>query len=233
MRINKYLSSIGVASRREIDRLVEKGSIKVNGAIATPGMQVSESDTIEINGKKIQKKTGKKVYFMLYKPTGVISAAKDDRGRKTVVDLIKYQERIYPVGRLDFDTEGLILLTNDGDFFNKIMHPKSEVYKEYHVDVMGKVNKLEIDKLKKGVRLEDGITLPAKVELLDSSHETSKLRISIREGRNRQIRRMCKAVGHPVTHLKREKIGELSLGRLKKGGFRELSKKEIEYLYSL
>jgi 23S rRNA pseudouridine2605 synthase len=233
MRINKYLASIGVASRREIDRLVENGSVKVNGAMATPGMQVSESDTIEINGKKIQKKTGKKLYFMLNKPVGVISAAKDDRGRKTVVDLINCKERIYPVGRLDFDTEGLILLTNDGDFFNKIMHPKSEVYKEYHADVMGRVNKLEIDKLKRGVRLEDGMTLPAKVELLDSSHEASKLRITIREGRNRQIRRMCKAVGHPVTHLKREKIGELGLGDLKKGGFRELSKKEVEYLYSL
>ncbi|WP_321329329.1 pseudouridine synthase [uncultured Ilyobacter sp.] len=233
MRINKYLSSIGVASRREIDRLVEKGSVRVNSAIATPGIKVSASDVIEINGKKIQKKTEKKVYFMLNKPAGVISAAKDDRGRKTVVDLIKCEERIYPVGRLDFDTEGLILLTSDGDFFNKIMHPKSEVYKEYHVDVMGKVNKLEMDKLKRGVRLEDGMTLPAKVEILDSSHETSKLRISIREGRNRQIRRMCKAIGHPVIHLKREKIGELSLGNLKKGGFRELSKKEVEYLYSL
>lgn len=233
MRINKYLSSIGVASRREIDRLVEEGSVIVNGAMATPGMQVSEVDKIEIKGKNIQKKTGKKMYFMLNKPAGVISAAKDDRGRKTVVDLVKCKERIYPVGRLDSDTEGLILLTNDGDFFNKIMHPKSEVYKEYHVHVMGRINKLEIDKLKRGVKLEDGMTLPAKVELLESSHEASKIRISIREGKNRQIRRMCKAVGHPVTHLKREKIGELCLGDLKKGGFRELSKKEVEYLYSL
>ncbi|WP_319371531.1 pseudouridine synthase [uncultured Ilyobacter sp.] len=233
MRINKYLSSIGVASRREIDRLVESGSVIVNGTMATPGMQVSEKDVIEINGKKLHKKSEKKLYFMLNKPTGVISAAKDDRGRKTVVDLIKCKERIYPVGRLDFDTEGLILLTNDGDFFNKLMHPKSEVYKEYHVDVMGRVNKLEMDKLKRGIKLEDGITLPAKVELLDSSHETSKLRITIREGRNRQVRRMCKAIGHPVIHLKREKIGELGLGDLKKGGFRELTKKEVEYLYSL
>jgi 23S rRNA pseudouridine2605 synthase len=233
MRVNKYLSSQGVASRREVDKLVEKGSVKVNGAMATPGMQVSDEDKIEINGKIIQKKTGKKLYFMLNKPSGVISAAKDDRGRKTVVDLVKCKERIYPVGRLDFDTEGLIILTNDGDFFNKIMHPKSEVYKEYHVDVIGKINKLEIDKLKRGVRLEDGMTLPAKVEILDSCHETSKLRISIREGKNRQVRRMCKAVGHPVTYLKREKIGNLGLGNLEKGGFRELSKKEVDYLCSL
>lgn len=233
MRINKYLSSLGVASRREIDRLVSEGAIKVNGVLATAGIKVSEEDKIEVKGKILKLKEEKKVYFMLNKPSGVISASKDDRGRKTVVDMIGSKTRIYPVGRLDYDTEGMLILTNDGEFFNKIMHPRSKVYKTYYVEVAGKVSKIELGKLKTGVKLEDGMTLPAKVELLEASQKGSKLSIAIREGRNRQVRRMCKAVGHPVTYLKREKIGNLGMGDLKKGGFRELSKREVDYLCSL
>lgn len=234
MRINKFLSSLGIASRRAIDKYIEEGRIKVNGVIASTGIDVTEDDEIYIDNKKIEtKRREEKVYFMLNKPLEVLSASSDDRGRKTVVDLIKTDKRIFPIGRLDYMTSGLILLTNDGELFNRLVHPKSEIYKKYYIKVFGEVKKEEIEELKKGVLLEDGKTLPAKVSGIKYDKNKTSMYISIREGRNRQIRRMIEKFGYKVLMLRREKIGELSLGDLKEGKYRELTKEEIEYLYSV
>ena len=234
MRINKFLSSLGIASRRAIDKYIEEGRIKVNGVIASTGIDVTEEDEIYIDNKKIEtNRIEEKVYFMLNKPLEVLSASSDDRGRKTVVDLIKTDKRIFPIGRLDYMTSGLILLTNDGELFNRLVHPKSEIYKKYYIKVFGEVKKEEIEELKKGVLLEDGKTLPAKVSGIKYDKNKTSIYISIREGRNRQIRRMIEKFGYKVLMLRREKIGELSLGDLKEGKYRELTKEEIEYLYSV
>jgi pseudouridylate synthase len=234
MRINKFLSSLGIASRRAIDKYIEEGRIKVNGVIASTGIDVTEEDEIYIDNKKIEtNRIEEKVYFMLNKPLEVLSASSDDRGRKTVVDLIKTDKRIFPIGRLDYMTSGLILLTNDGELFNRLVHPKSEIYKKYYIKVFGEVKKEEIEELKKGVLLEDGKTLPAKVFGIKYDKNKTSMYISIREGRNRQIRRMIEKFGYKVLMLRREKIGELSLGDLKEGKYRELTREEIEYLYSV
>ena len=234
MRINKFLSSLGIASRRAIDKYIEEGRIKVNGVIASTGIDVTEEDEIYIDNKKIEtNRIEEKVYFMLNKPLEVLSASSDDRGRKTVVDLIKTDQRIFPIGRLDYMTSGLILLTNDGELFNRLVHPKSEIYKKYYIKVFGEVKKEEIEELKKGVLLEDGKTLPAKVSGIKYDKNKTSMYISIREGRNRQIRRMIEKFGYKVLMLRREKIGELSLGDLKEGKYRELTREEIEYLYSV
>ncbi|AVQ24973.1 pseudouridine synthase [Fusobacterium periodonticum] len=234
MRINKFLSSLGIASRRAIDKYIEEGRIKVNGVITSTGIDVTEDDEIYIDNKKIEtKRIEEKVYFMLNKPLEVLSASSDDRGRKTVVDLIKTDKRIFPIGRLDYMTSGLILLTNDGELFNRLVHPKSEIYKKYYIKVFGEVKKEEIEELKKGVLLEDGKTLPAKISGIKYDKNKTSMYISIREGRNRQIRRMIEKFGYKVLMLRREKIGELSLGDLKEGKYRELTKEEIEYLYSV
>lgn len=234
MRINKFLSSLGIASRRAIDKYIEEGRIKVNGVIASTGIDITEDDEIYIDNKKIEtNRIEEKVYFMLNKPLEVLSASSDDRGRKTVVDLIKTDKRIFPIGRLDYMTSGLILLTNDGELFNRLVHPKSEIYKKYYIKVFGEVKKEEIEELKKGVLLEDGKTLPAKVSGIKYDKNKTSMYISIREGRNRQIRRMIEKFGYKVLMLRREKIGELSLGDLKEGKYRELTREEIEYLYSV
>lgn len=234
MRINKFLSSLGIASRRAIDKYIEEGRIKVNGVIASTGIDITEEDEIYIDNKKIEtNRIEEKVYFMLNKPLEVLSASSDDRGRKTVVDLIKTDKRIFPIGRLDYMTSGLILLTNDGELFNRLVHPKSEIYKKYYIKVFGEVKKEEIEELKKGVLLEDGKTLPAKVSGIKYDKNKTSMYISIREGRNRQIRRMIEKFGYKVLMLRREKIGELSLGDLKEGKYRELTGEEIEYLYSV
>ena len=234
MRINKFLSTLGIASRRAIDKYIDEGKIVVNGNIASPGMDIDENDTILIDGKKIETKINEdKVYFMLNKPLEVLSASSDDRGRKTVVDLIKTNKRIFPIGRLDYMTSGLILLTNDGDLFNRIVHPKSEIYKKYYIKIFGEIKKTEIDELKKGVLLDDGKTLPAKISGVKYDKNKTSMYISIREGRNRQVRRMIEKFGYKVLMLRREKIGDLSLGDLKEGKYRELTNEEIEYLYSI
>jgi len=212
MRINKFLSTLGIASRRAVDKYIEEGRITVNGNIATTGMNISENDNIFIDGKKIKTDVNEeKVYFMLNKPLEVLSSSSDDRGRKTVVDLIKTDKRI----------------------FHRIVHPKSEIYKKYYVKIFGEIKKEEIAELKKGVLLNDGKTLPAKISGIKYDKNKTSMYISIREGRNRQIRRMIEKFGYKVLMLRREKIGELSLGDLEEGKYRELTKQEIEYLYSI
>ena len=233
MRINKYLASLGIGSRRAIDKMIDDGKIRVNGEVISAGVKVTDDDLIEIDGKKISKEAEKKVYYLLNKPLEVLSSAKDDRGRKTVVDLIRCKERIFPVGRLDYNTTGLIILTNDGELFNKVIHPRAELYKQYYVKVLGEIKDSSLEMLRNGVKLEDGMTLPAIVKLIKREKGKSEVEISIREGRNRQVRRMFDSVNHPVITLKREKIGKISIGKLKLGEYRELTKEEINYLYSL
>ena len=234
MRINKFLSTLGIASRRTIDKYIEEGRITVNGNTAITGMDISENDNIFIDGEKIKTNIDeKKVYFMLNKPLEVLSSSSDNRGRKTVVDLIKTDKRIFPIGRLDYMTSGLILLTNDGELFNRIVHPKSEIYKKYYVKILGEIKKEEIEELKKGVLLDDSKTLPAKISGIKYDKNKTSMYISIREGRNRQIRKMIEKFEYKVLMLRREKIGELSLGDLPEGKYRELTKQEVEYLYSI
>lgn len=232
IRINKYLATLGVGSRREIDKLISEGKIKVNGNLITAGIKVGEEDTIIVDGIEIKKTIERKVYYMLNKPLEVLSSAKDDRGRKTVVDLIRCKERIFPIGRLDYTTTGLILLTNDGELFNRVIHPRSEVYKEYYVKVLGEIKEENIKKLRNGIELDDGVTLPAYIKVIKREKGKTELKVSIREGRNRQIRRMLDAIKHPVITLRREKIGKLSLGNLKVGEYRQLTIEEIKYLYT-
>lgn len=233
MRINKYLAQKGVASRREIDKMIENNEIKVNGKVVVPGQKVNDKDEITIKGKKLEKKQEKKYYFLLNKPKGVISASKDDRGRKTVTDLINCDERLFPIGRLDFDTEGAILLTNDGEIFNRVIHPKGEVFKEYYVIIKGEIKDKDLSKLARGVMLDDGMTLPAKTKILKRESGRSEALISIREGRNRQVRRMFESVNHPVIYLKRLSVGKIKLGDLEVGKYRNLTKDEVNYLKSL
>ena len=234
VRINKFLASNGVASRREIDNMIKKGQIKINGKIPTSGERINNDDVIEINNKILNIEDKKeKVYFLLNKPLKVLSSVSDNRGRKTVVDMIETKERIYPIGRLDYETEGAILLTNDGDLFNKVIHPRTEIYKEYEVTVKGAITDKAITILKYGVELEDGITLPALVKIKEREDTFTKIILSIREGRNRQIRRMISAVGYRVEKLKRNKIGEIDISGLRSGEYRSLTEEEIKYLYSM
>ena len=233
IRINKFLAELGVGSRRAIDKMIEEKRIKVNGVLAESGIKVDKSDKISVNGKLLEFEKKKKVYFMLNKPKRVLSTAKDERGRKTVVDLIDTKERIFPIGRLDYDTEGLLLLTNDGEIFNKVIHPRTEVYKTYLVEARGNINMTTLNKLKRGVMLDDKMTLPAKAKILLADERYTELHFAIKEGRNRQVRRMFELVGHPVINLKRIMLGELNLDGLEIGEYRPLTKKEINYLYSL
>ncbi|MGF6906703.1 pseudouridine synthase [Fusobacterium sp. PH5-44] len=233
VRLNKYLSSLGIGSRREIDSLVKNGKIFVNGEMPEVGIKVDDNDEVIVNGKKISNKKLEKVYYLLNKPLDVLSSVKDDRGRKTVVELIETKERIFPIGRLDYKTTGLLILTNDGDLFNRLIHPRSEIYKKYILETSGFINEEKKYALENGISLDDGMTLPAKVNILMASQQKSLLEIFIREGRNRQVRRMMEALGNRVINLKRESLGELSIGNLKEGEYRKLTEKEIRYLYSL
>lgn len=231
-RINKYLAQKGIGSRREIDKFIEMELITVNGVLANSGQKVDDSDKIEFNGLLIEDQKEKKVYFMLNKPQGYISAVKDPR-EKTVVELIECSERIYPVGRLDLNTEGLLLLTNDGDFYNKLIHPRAEIWKTYRAKVWGRITEEEVKELQQGIDLDDGKTLPARVTLDRAYDNSSWIEISIREGRNRQVRRMLKAIGHHVIYLKRERIGELTVEGLEVGQYRELYEDELDYIRGL
>lgn len=232
-RLQKVIAHAGVASRRKAEQLILEGKVKVNGKVVTElGTKVSASDTVEVNGIKLEKED--KVYFLLYKPRGVISAVTDDKGRKTVVDFFKdkVEQRIFPVGRLDYDTSGLILLTNDGEFSNLLTHPKYEIDKTYIARLKGVPTIENLKKLQRGIQLEDGKTAPAKVKLRSRDFKANKsiCEITIHEGRNRQVRRMFEAIGTPVVKLKRERFGFLDLGNLNPGEYRELTKHEVKRL---
>lgn len=232
-RLQKVIAYAGVASRRKAEQLIVEGKVKVNGKVVRElGTKVSNSDTIEVEGVKLEKED--KVYFLLYKPKGYISAVTDDKGRKTVVDIFKKRvpERIFPVGRLDYDTTGLLLLTNDGEFSYQLTHPKFKIDKTYIARVKGVPTIEGLKKLQRGIKLEDGKTAPAKVSMTSFDEKAGKAicEITIHEGKNRQVRRMFEAIGTPVVKLKRERFAFLDLGSLKPGEYRELTKHEVKLL---
>lgn len=230
-RLQKIISKSGAASRREAERLIAAGRVTLNGKTVTKlGVQAQEGvDVIEIDGQPIGQ-VPKKLYFLLNKPKGFLSTVKDDRGRKTIIDLLEgINEYVYPIGRLDFNTEGLILLTNDGELMNSLLHPSYEINKNYIAKVEGVVTEGKLNTLRKGVMLEDGLTAPAQARLLsaDKNGSWSRVSLTIHEGRNRQVRRMMQAVGHQVITLKRNRFAGLTLEGVALGKYRELSADEV------
>lgn len=232
-RLQKYLANCGIASRRKCEEYILQGKVKVNGeTVIELGMKINpEKDVIEFENKKIRENT-KHVYILLNKPIGYVTTADDQFGRDTVLDLVKIRERIVPVGRLDMYTSGALILTNDGDFVYKVTHPKHEIEKTYTVTVKGIVQNSEVEQLRQGVQIEDYITKPAKVKILktDTEKDISRLEITIHEGKNRQVRKMCEAVGRKVLALHRSKIGGIGVKDLELGKWRYLSPKEVEQL---
>jgi 23S rRNA pseudouridine2605 synthase len=224
MRLNAFLARAGVASRRGADRLIKAGRISVNGRPGQLNDDVSETDDIRVNGRRISVQT--KRYILLYKPAGYITTLKDPENRVKVTDLVKIDERVVPVGRLDFNTTGALLLTNDGDLANRLMHPSFKVDKVYEATVEGDVTDEILNKLSIGVMLEDGKSAPAKVRKLDDN----KIEVIIHEGRNHQVRRMLAAVGLPVKKLHRSKYGSLTVDGLKPGQWRDLAEPEVKRL---
>ena len=234
IRLQKAIADAGLASRRKAEEWITEGKITVNGIPAVIGQKVDpETDKIALNGEPVVISPKKNIYIMLYKPEGCVCTVQDDLGRQTVMEYVQdIHTRIFPVGRLDYNTEGLLLLTNDGDFANRITHPKNKIEKTYMAHVRGGAfTKEELNTLKQGVMLEDGRTQPAKVRV-DTVYNngTTLIEIVITEGRNRQVRRMLEAVGHPVLALKRTKIGFLQLGNLPYGKWRHLNAQEIKKL---
>lgn len=230
MRLNRYIAMCGASSRRGADELIAQGRVTVNGAeVQTMGMDVNpDQDIVCVDGREL-KLEEKKVYILLNKPTGYISACRDDRGRKTVLSLVGgVRERIFPVGRLDYDTEGLLLLTNDGDFAYRCTHPAHEVDKQYLVVASGLVGDDALSALRSGVMIEGYRTHPARVEVIKRRAEETRLRITIHEGRNRQVRHMLESVGSSVRYLQRVSEGCLKLGDLKPGEWRYLTADELD-----
>lgn len=221
-RINKFIASCGICSRRRADELISKGKVEVNGEIVTDmGHKVDINDIVKVEGKIINKEE-KKVYIALNKPKGYVTTSNDQFNRKNVIDLIDEKVRVYPIGRLDMYTEGLLLLTNDGEFANAIMHPRNKIEKTYIVVTDTLVTKEQIESLKNGVDIGDYITKPAKVRSISKD----RLEIIISEGKNRQVRRMCESVGINLLNLKRVKIGNVELGNLQTGKYRYLTEEE-------
>lgn len=230
VRLNKYLADCGVGSRRECDRLISDGVVKINGKVAVLGSTVNENDHVTVNDKRVGEKQ-KNYYIMLHKPKGYVTTVKDDLGRKTVMDLVSnIKARLYPVGRLDYDTEGLLILTNDGDLANRLTHPRHEVNKTYVCRISGVLSEKERIQLEKGVLIDGVKTAPARVKIVKQDQHNTRCEITIHEGRNRQVKKMFEAVGKEVEFLKRVAIGELRLGGLNRGEYRFLNDYEVEYL---
>jgi 23S rRNA pseudouridine2605 synthase len=231
MRLNKYIAHAGVCSRRKADERISRGDVKVNGRVVTTlGAVVSDSDAVEVDGRMIAP-AAKLVYILLNKPAGYITTASDDRGRPTVMDLVDDVEgRLYPVGRLDSDTTGALIMTNDGDFAQAVAHPARKVGKTYRARVAGPLSRERLARLRGGVEVDGRRTAPAEVALVSQSSGGAVVEIRIVEGRNRQIRKMFEAVGNRVTELERTAIGDIRLGRLKQGNWRKLTKSEIDSL---
>ncbi|WP_308639100.1 pseudouridine synthase [Paenibacillus silvisoli] len=232
-RLQKILAQAGVASRRKCEELILSGQVQVNDeTVTTLGVKADPAvDVITVKGRRIQSES--KLYLMLHKPKGVITSASDPQGRKIVSDYLPgIKERVYPVGRLDYDTEGLLLLTNDGEFANLLTHPSHHVPKTYWATVKGIPHGSALERLQQGILLEDGMTAPAEVEYhdVDTEKNQATITITIYEGRNRQVRRMFDAINHPVQLLRRVRFGELGLHGLARGKFRHLTPKEVQEL---
>ena len=235
MRLNKYIAAAGICSRRKADELIANGNVKVNGAVVQQmGVDVGEGDVVMVNGKVLDHTPKKKVYVAVNKPLGYITSMDDDKDRATVSELVAdIPERLFPVGRLDYNTTGLLIMTNDGDLTYTLTHPKHEVYKTYVAVVAGVLSDSRVAKLRKGVDIGGFVTSPAKVKVIKQLPRRAVVEIKIREGKNRQVRKMFAAAGNRVQELKRTAIGDIPLGRLMEGHYRKLSREEIEYLKSL
>ncbi len=232
VRLNRYLANAGFDARRKIGNFLEQNNIQVNNIrITEPGVRINpETDVVLVNGKIIKPQGNNFVYYLLNKPKGVISSVSDEHGRKTVIDLIPTKNRIYPVGRLDAETTGALLLTNDGELTNRLTHPKYHINKTYLCLVPGKVSLSQKLQLEKGVALKDGLTAPSQVELIDEKNNRTTFKITIHEGKNHQVRRMLSKVGLELIELKRVSIGALEIGNLAYGSYRTLTESEIKQL---
>jgi pseudouridine synthase len=224
MRLNAYLARAGVASRRRADELIKAGRVHVNGKPGELNTFVAAGDRVEVDGRPVAKQ--RLAYLLLHKPAGVVSTARDPRGRPTVVDLVPREPRVVAGGRLDADTTGILLLTNDGDLAHRLAHPRYEVAKVYVADVDGEPSDDELRRMAEGVELNDGGTAPAKARRLGPS----RIELTLHEGRKHQVKRMCEAIGHPVQRLHRRAYAGLTLGDLRPGQWRELSRAEVESL---
>ena len=231
MRLNKYIALAGLASRRGADDLIVAGKVRINGTVwDKPGYNVTEGDIVEVDGKRIEP-VKKQVYIMLNKPKGFITTVSDEKGRPTVMDLISdMEERVFPIGRLDYNTSGMLLLTNDGDLAYRLTHPKHEIQKTYRAKVVGVLSPERVALLRKGVNIGGFTTSPAEVTVIKQMERSAIIEVKIHEGKNRQIRKMFAAVGNKVVDLDRIAIGDLYLGHLMVGHYRKLIREEIEYL---
>jgi 23S rRNA pseudouridine2605 synthase len=231
MRLAKYLAHAGVASRRTSETIIADGRVTVDGVVITdPARDVDDSKAVKVDGRRVKTASHERIVYLVNKPPHVVSTVKDPQKRRTIVELVPSDERLYPVGRLDYDTTGLILLTNDGELAHKLTHPKFEVPRTYRARIANTpINEPAMRALRDGVELEDGLTAPALVRRISANH----IELTIHEGRKRQVKRMFEAVGHPVRSLERVAFGPLRLGSLELGGYRELTRVEIEHLHEL
>ena len=233
IRLQKFLSLCGVASRRKAEELILQGKVKINGKPAILGDKVTDKDKVFVNGKRIVAPRTKYRYIMLHKPRGFITTMSDEKGRKCVAELVRdVGERVYPVGRLDKDSEGMLIFTNDGEFANKIMHPRNSIYNIYRVTARPAITEEQIEKLETGIEIDGRKTAPAIVHVLVQDKEQNRvvLEMILHEGKNREIRKMCEAVGLEVARLKRTQIGGVKMGMLKQGAWRDLTEKEVKNL---
>lgn len=232
IRLQKYFTDCGVLSRRAAEEEIKAGKVRVNGIVASLGDKIDpDVDIVEYKGRRIEKSEGDSfVYILLNKPCGVVTSAKDEKGRICVTDLVKCGTRVYPVGRLDLNSQGLILMTNDGELTNKLTHPRHEIPKIYEVDVVGKVTTEQLHTLNQSMTVDGYILLPVKTEFLAKNDKFTTLRMTLFEGRNRQIRKMCEQVGLKVAKLTRVAIGSIELGDLPAGKWRHLTKNEVKLL---
>ncbi len=228
MRLNAYLARAGVASRRQADELIREGRVRVNGEPGELNTVVGKRDVVEVDGAHVVPQP--LAYVLLNKPPGVVTTARDPHGRRTVVELVPSEPRVVPAGRLDADTTGALLLTNDGDLAHRLAHPRYGVPKVYEVEVEGSPSSEDLTQLRTGVALDDGPTAPAQVRVLERSARTSRIELTLHEGRNRQVKRMCEAVGHPVRRLHRVRYADLGVEGLDPGAWRELTRDEVAAL---
>ncbi len=233
MRINKYLAACGMASRRDCDNLIAEGRVQVNGKKASVGMDVNEEDEVYVDGRKAVLQ--KNEYYILNKPKGYICSVSDDKGRKTVLDLMpKNVGRIYPVGRLDYDSEGLLILTTDGALAQRLTHPSNEVPKTYLVKIEGTCTEAALNPIRSGVEIEGGyVTKKCKAHIVETDKTYTKIHVTLTEGKNREVRKMFAAIGKEVALLKRIKVGEITLRGLDRGAYRKLTAQEVQYLNDL
>lgn len=234
MRINKFLAEHGIASRRKADEIIAEGRVMVNGQTAGLGVDVTENDIVLLDGAVVENGAAPLVYYIMNKPKGVVCTMSDDRGRKTVADLLPDGiGRVFPVGRLDYDTEGLLILTNDGELSNKLTHPRNEIPKTYLAKIEGTLTEKDLNPIRSGIELDGVMTQKCKAHIVETNKDFTKVHITITEGKNREIRRMFESIGKNISFLKRVQIGKLSLTGLDRGQIRPLTSKEIDSLKKL